>query len=426
MLSPSIQSENLCDSIEKLSLELKYVDLKFEDVMKAILPDDLLNENITAKGYSVIGHIAHFNLKEKILDYKHIIGEVLIDKMPTIKTVVNKLNGIDNTYRNFSLEILAGEKNTFVQCKENACQFKFDFANVYWNPRLGFEHERVVKLLNADDVLYDVFAGVGPFSIPAVTIRKLNAVLANDLNPHSYRHLIENYTLNNRSKTKSKEIEFKKSLIRNTTKVPQPLLPTDAFKFNPMESFVGFNLDGKDFIRTKIKYHLVELLNYRHVNAIELQLGKFYVLMNLPAMSVEFLHAFNDLYDADETRIIKATFSEKFLADFRLNIYCYHFAKTEDDDLNAIKQRIVKEIYKDDSLTIDSKYVRKVAPNKDMYCSMFQLKFSNFFAREELKKECEAVGKDVPASGTCGKVKLDGLDLEANENESPNKVLKTE
>ena len=68
--------------------------------------------------------------------------------MPTIKTVVNKLNGIDNTYRNFSLEILAGEKDTNVTVKENACLFKFDFANVYWNPRLGFEHERVVKLLN--------------------------------------------------------------------------------------------------------------------------------------------------------------------------------------------------------------------------------------------------------------------------------------
>ena len=83
--------------------------------------------------------------------------------MPTIKTVVNKLNGIDNTYRNFSLEILAGEKDTNVTVKENACLFKFDFANVYWNPRLGFEHERVVKLLNSNDVLYDVFAGVGPF-----------------------------------------------------------------------------------------------------------------------------------------------------------------------------------------------------------------------------------------------------------------------
>ena len=60
--------------IEKINIELNYDDLKFEDVMRAILPDELLNENLTAKGSSVIGHIAHFNLREKILDYKHLIG----------------------------------------------------------------------------------------------------------------------------------------------------------------------------------------------------------------------------------------------------------------------------------------------------------------------------------------------------------------
>ena len=334
--------------------------------------------------------------------------------MPTIKTVVNKLNGIDNTYRNFSLEILAGENDTNVTVKENACHFKFDFANVYWNPRLGFEHERVVKLLNSNDVLYDVFAGVGPFSIPAVTMRKVSAVLANDLNPHSYRYLIENYTLNNRSKTKTKEIEYKKSLIRNSTKLPEPLLKTDEFKFNPIDSFTGFNLDGNEFIRKKLKYHLVEILNYRLFNKIDMELGKFYVLMNLPAMSVEFLDSFNNLYDPKETQLIKENFDENFLKKFRLNIYCYHFAKTEDDDLNNIKQRIIREILKDESILIDSKFVRKVAPNKDMFCSMFQLKFSNFFAQSGIQE-----------SAAREKKKLDELE-DGLTDESASKFLKKE
>lgn len=55
---------------------IAYEDLKFEDVLKAILPDDILNENISAKSYSIIGHIAHFNLRDKILDYKEIIGKL--------------------------------------------------------------------------------------------------------------------------------------------------------------------------------------------------------------------------------------------------------------------------------------------------------------------------------------------------------------
>lgn len=74
MVKGDYSERKMEDIVEKITVELNYEDLKFEDVMKAILPDDLLSENITAKGYSVIGHIAHFNLKEKILDFKHIIG----------------------------------------------------------------------------------------------------------------------------------------------------------------------------------------------------------------------------------------------------------------------------------------------------------------------------------------------------------------
>lgn len=38
------------------------------------------------------------------------------------------MNEIDNTYRNFSFEVLAGIKDTSVECKENGCLFRFDFA----------------------------------------------------------------------------------------------------------------------------------------------------------------------------------------------------------------------------------------------------------------------------------------------------------
>ncbi len=110
---------------------------------------------------------------------------MLLDKLTQIKTVVNKINEIDNTYRNFSFEILAGEQKTLVRCKENGCLFEFDFANVYWNPRLSTEHERILDILHENYIVYDVFAGVGPFSIPAATKKKC-IVLANDLNPNSY------------------------------------------------------------------------------------------------------------------------------------------------------------------------------------------------------------------------------------------------
>ena len=35
--------------------------------------------------------------------------QVILDKNPTLRTVVNKLSSIDHTYRNFQMEVLAGE-----------------------------------------------------------------------------------------------------------------------------------------------------------------------------------------------------------------------------------------------------------------------------------------------------------------------------
>ena len=65
---------------------------------------------------------------------------------------------------------------------------------MYWNSRLHTEHNRLVQLFNPGDVIADVFAGVGPFALPAA--KKGCGVLANDLNPESYRWLLRNVESN--------------------------------------------------------------------------------------------------------------------------------------------------------------------------------------------------------------------------------------
>ena len=61
---------------------------------------------------------------------------------------------------------------------------------MYLNSRLGTEHERLVNLFTPEDLVADVFAGVGPFAIPAA--KRGSGVLANDLNPESYKYLAIN------------------------------------------------------------------------------------------------------------------------------------------------------------------------------------------------------------------------------------------
>lgn len=126
------------------------------------------------------------NLRDFWLPYKHLIGQVLIDKIPTIKTVINKLEdvGTESVFRTFPYEVLAGPDNMEVEAIEEDCFFRFDYSKVYWNSRLNTEHRRITSKFQPGEVVVDVMAGVGPFAVPAG--KRGVFVWANDLNPDSY------------------------------------------------------------------------------------------------------------------------------------------------------------------------------------------------------------------------------------------------
>ena len=144
---------------------------------------------------------AHLNLREKYLPYKHLVAQVLIDKTPSIRTVINKtdLVGSESEFRTFTYEILAGPPDLNVEAREGYYAYRFDFSKVYWNPRLQGEHSRLVDLFQQGEAVCDVMAGVGPFAVPAGG--KKVFVWANDLNPDSYTSL-KDAIVNNKVRSK--------------------------------------------------------------------------------------------------------------------------------------------------------------------------------------------------------------------------------
>lgn len=114
------------------------------------------------------------------------VAEVLIDKNPNIRTVINKIDdvGTHSEFRTFDYEVLAGPDDMDVEISEGDCMFRFNYSKVYWNSRLQTEHKRLVDSFDRGEVVCDVMAGVGPFAVPAG--KKGVFVWANDLNPDSY------------------------------------------------------------------------------------------------------------------------------------------------------------------------------------------------------------------------------------------------
>ncbi|XP_061173935.1 tRNA (guanine(37)-N1)-methyltransferase-like [Saccostrea echinata] len=306
------------------NFDMKYENWGQAEVVKAVLPKEL----DTVAGFAIVGHIAHLNLREGTDDYKHLIGQVILDKHRIIKTVVNKLKTIDSEFRNFQMELLAGEEDYIATVKEHGCTFTFDFSKVYWNTKLGTEHNLVVSQMQGEDLVFDVFAGVGPFAVPCG--KKEIKVFANDLNPDSYESL-------------------KLNVAKNGA--------------NCQNNVQCFNMDGRDFIK---QIFFKEMEKRWSDPSLE---GNVHVLMNLPALAVEFLDSFVGLCTRSRSKP-----KDHSCLPF---VHCYYFSKSE--DLEKDTRETVERVL---SCTLDEfkiRQVRNVAPGKEMMCIKFRIPESVLF-----------------------------------------------
>ena len=244
-------------------------------------------------------------------------------KNPVIRTVVNKTQAIDNTYRTFAMELLAGEPETVVTHSENGCTYKFDFAKVFWNSRLCGEHLRIVEMLTKDDVVCDVFAGVGPFVIPAA--KQGCRVYANDLNTYSTDSLSENCKLN-----------------RVSTSVSV------------------FNLDGREFMREIVRMVTSHRGGSANGNDSTTWPMFNHVVMNLPAIAIEFLDVFRGLFAGSSDLAMPM-------------VHCYCFSSADDPKQDVIS-RVKKVLHVDDlGEDVHVHEVRSIAISAHQYCISFRL-----------------------------------------------------
>ncbi|KAI0363619.1 guanine-N-1-methyltransferase [Pilatotrama ljubarskyi] len=364
-------SPEVLDFLKSQSAELVRHDIVFDydywsadEIIHAILPEEI--EAGAPSGYASVGHLAHLNLRPEYLPYKHIIGQVILDKSPTCRTVVNKIDNIDNQFRVFRMELLAGEPDFVVTQSENGCQFTFDFREVYWNSRLHTEHERIIAQFKPEDVVADVFAGVGPFAIPAA--KKGCAVLANDLNPSSYKYLLKNITENRVESLVRPFCEDGRAFIRSAFNrayddpLP-PVPPPKPRKTEPKEKRAGERRPSPPPAprRNRVSHFV----------------------MNLPDTAILFLDAFRGVLSPANAgeRNLSGLYADEASMPM---VHCHCFTRElEPEKAEAdIRQRVEEKIGHPLGEEASFRWVRSVAPQKEMYCVSFRLPRAVAFAEE--------------------------------------------
>lgn len=116
--------------------------------------------------------------------------------MTIAKSVFCQTSRVDGDYRLRELEFLAGVNKTITYYKENGCNFKVDVAKTYFSPRLATERERISSLIEDNEIIGNLFGGVGTFSILIARANSTAKIYSVDSNIFAYKLCAENSLLN--------------------------------------------------------------------------------------------------------------------------------------------------------------------------------------------------------------------------------------
>jgi tRNA (guanine37-N1)-methyltransferase len=147
-------------------------------------------------GFDIVGDIAITRIPNSLVSKKRIIGETILQNLKSIKTVLRQTSPISGDYRIRYLEYISGENKTTTVYREYNCLFNVDLSKVYFSPRLSSERYRIAKKVVPNEVIINMFAGIGLFSIIIAKNQPNSFTHSIDINPHAYFYMQENIKLN--------------------------------------------------------------------------------------------------------------------------------------------------------------------------------------------------------------------------------------
>ncbi len=148
------------------------------------------------RAFDIVGNIAIIKLPDELLPKKHLIGQALMQVHAHIRTVLRQVSAVSGEFRTRELEVIAGEPRTETIHQEHGCKFKTDLAQAYFSPRLATERLHIARLVEPGEVITNMFAGVGCYSIVIAKHSEASKVYSIDKNPRAVEHMRDNIRVN--------------------------------------------------------------------------------------------------------------------------------------------------------------------------------------------------------------------------------------
>ncbi len=158
------------------------------------LPERLLP--LLPSGMQVVGDIAILSLRPELVEHAAAIGEVILARFPFVRTVCRKLGPAVGARKAPQVEVIAGEPRTETTHREGGCLFRLDVARVIFSKGNIRERQRMARVVREGEVVFDLFAGIGYFTIHMAKTGRPAVIYASDINPVALHYLAVNVHLN--------------------------------------------------------------------------------------------------------------------------------------------------------------------------------------------------------------------------------------
>jgi tRNA (guanine37-N1)-methyltransferase len=146
--------------------------------------------------FDIIGDTAVIKLPGHSAAKAEAVAEAIMKRNRNVNAVLTQTSGVTGDLRLRRLKHVAGENKTTTVHKELGCSFAVDLASCYFSPRLLGERLRIAHLVQPNEVVVNMFAGVGCFSIIIAKHSQATKVFSIDVNPVAVKFMEENIRRN--------------------------------------------------------------------------------------------------------------------------------------------------------------------------------------------------------------------------------------
>jgi tRNA wybutosine-synthesizing protein 2 len=164
----------------------------FENIAESLILPNHLKVFLPRK-WELLGDVLLLKLPDELDYMKEEIAQAYAKEL-NARTVLKDL-GIVGNLREPKVELLWGKETETVH-KENGVKFKLDVSKLMFSSGNIDERIRMASVAKKGEVVVDMFAGIGFFSIPMAVHSKPKKIFSCELNPVAYHYLSENVKLN--------------------------------------------------------------------------------------------------------------------------------------------------------------------------------------------------------------------------------------